>query len=139
MGAKSKWTKEETDYLVKNYKNMTYGEMSKYIDKSVKQISSKVYLLGLSKRKDDWWTDEDIKYLVHIISNSPNMLKDVQKEFNKNNINSNIYIKQNGNYKLGIYNFKDLTMLHSYFYDDATIFMERKYLKSQNILKLPSK
>lgn len=313
----SKWTSEQTKYLIKNYKEKTYEEMSSVLNKTPKQIQSKVYILGLSKRSDDWWSDYQIEFIktyyqsltykeigekigksksavqskirklglkkvsysnikrlmnedyfkiiddehkaywlgfisadgcitnyepnvygfkialqesdsdflqkfiddiegnfktVHrttkcngkeyptvdvsfknkrfvenllkyitfnktniiripkiddnlmrhylrgfsdgdgcfycgncsnrksfeIVSNSPKMLEDIQFEFAKNNINSSIYKKKNGNYKLGIYNFKDIELLQSYLYDGATIFMERKYIKSQKILKLPS-
>lgn len=73
-----------------------------------------------------------------IVSNSPKMLEDIKDIFKENNINSNIYRKQNGNYKIGIYNFEDLIRLHNYFYNDCNIYMERKYVKSQKILNLAS-
>lgn len=73
-----------------------------------------------------------------IVSNSPKMLEDIRNILMKNNINSNIYKKQNGNLKLGIYNFKDLKKIHNYFYNNCNIYMERKYIKSQKILNLAS-
>lgn len=73
-----------------------------------------------------------------IVGNSEFMLYDIQKELKQNDIQSMVYQRKNGNYKLGIYNFKDLSKLKSYLYDDTTIFMERKYKKVQKILKLPS-
>ena len=59
----SKWTSEQTEYLIKNYKTKTYEEMSTILDKTPKQIQSKVYILGLSKRNEDWWTDYQIEFI----------------------------------------------------------------------------
>lgn len=73
-----------------------------------------------------------------IVGKCYDMLNDIKNEFNKNGIYSEIYKKRKTNWKVGIYRLKELIKLHSYLYDGATIFMERKFFKSQDILKLAS-
>lgn len=73
-----------------------------------------------------------------IVGKCYDMLNDIRIELDKNGIYSQIYKKRGTNWKLGIYKIDELVKLHSYFYDDATIFLERKYFKSQEILKLAS-
>ena len=73
-----------------------------------------------------------------IVGKCYDMLLDIKNELSKNNISSEIYRKRKTNFKLGIYNIKELVKFESYLYDGATIFMNRKYIKSQEILKLAS-
>ena len=73
-----------------------------------------------------------------IVGKCYDMLNDIKNEFGKSGIYSEIYKKRKTNWKVGIYRLNELIKLHSYLYDGATIFMERKYLKSQEILKLAS-
>lgn len=76
------------------------------------------------------------KKSFEIVAFDETILIDIQNEFLKNNIVSKIYTKQNRNKKLGVYSNDSLIKLHHYLYDDATIFMQRKYEKSLKILKL---
>lgn len=73
-----------------------------------------------------------------IVGKCYDMLNDIKNEFAKNDIFSDIFRKRKTNWKLGVYRIKELVKLQSYLYDGATIFMERKYYKSQEILKLAS-
>lgn len=73
-----------------------------------------------------------------IIGKCYDMLDDIRKELLRNNITSKIYSKRKTNWKLGIYQLKEIVKFVSYLYEDATIFMKRKYDKSQEILKLAS-
>lgn len=76
------------------------------------------------------------KKFFEIVAFDDTILLDIQKEFNNYDIVSKIYIKKNNNKKLGVYANNSLIKLHHYLYDDATIFMQRKYDKSLKILKL---
>lgn len=76
------------------------------------------------------------KKSFEMIAYNEKILLDIQQEFSNNNIVSKIYTLKNENKKLGVYANKSLIRLHHYLYDDATIYMERKYEKSLNILKL---
>lgn len=73
-----------------------------------------------------------------IVGKCYDMLKDIQDVFRENNIESRIFKKRETNYKLFIGKITELEKLHKFLYDNATIYMERKYLKSQDILKLAS-
>lgn len=73
-----------------------------------------------------------------IVGKCYDMLNDIRIELKNNGIYSQIYKKRETNYKLGIYRTDELIKLYSYFYKDATIFMDRKFIKSQEILKLAS-
>lgn len=73
-----------------------------------------------------------------IVGKSFDMLNDIKNELLLNGIHSKIYRKRTTNWKLGIYKINELKKFQSYLYKDATIFMQRKYLKSQEILKLAS-
>lgn len=73
-----------------------------------------------------------------MVAYNQSILKEIQNEFSKHNITSTIYTKKNRNKKIGIYSNQSLINLHHYLYDDASIFMQRKYEKSFKILKLAS-
>lgn len=73
-----------------------------------------------------------------IVGKCYDMLSDIKNEFQKNNIKSEIYRKRQTNWKIGVYRIEDLIKLKSYLYDGATIFMDRKYKKSQEIIELAS-
>lgn len=84
-----------------------------------------------------YYSDKNrIRKSYEIVSYDNCILIDIQNEFNNIGIVSNIYKKQNGNYKLGIYSHDSLVKLHQYLYNGATIFMHRKYEKSLKITKL---
>lgn len=73
-----------------------------------------------------------------IVGKCYDILFDIKSELERNGIYSKIYRKRKTNWKLGIYQINEIIKLQSYLYKDATIFMERKYTKSQEILKLAS-
>lgn len=73
-----------------------------------------------------------------IVGKCYDMLNDIKLVFMENDIFSAIYKKRQTNWKLGVYQINELVKLHTYLYKDATIYMERKYYKSQEILKLAS-
>lgn len=81
---------------------------------------------------------EKNKKAFEIVGKCYEMLDDIKNEFHNVNINSKIYKKRKTNWKLGVYGLQDLINLESYLYRGATIFMQRKYDKSQEILKLAS-
>lgn len=78
------------------------------------------------------------KKCFEMIAYNQSILEEIQNEFSKYNIMSTIYTKKNGNKKIGVYSNQSLINLHHYLYDDASIFMQRKYEKSFKILKLAS-
>ena len=73
-----------------------------------------------------------------IVGKSLDMLEDIQKILAENSIQSSIYKKRENNWKLMIVKLSELIKFQSYLYDGATIFMDRKYKKSQEILLLAS-
>ena len=78
------------------------------------------------------------KKCFEMVAYDQSILKEIQEEFSKHNITSTIYTKKNNNKKIGVYSNQSLINLHHYLYDDASIFMQRKYEKSFKILKLAS-
>lgn len=81
---------------------------------------------------------EKKKKSFEIVGKCYDMLDDIKHELGRNDISSNIYRKRQTNWKLGICSIKEINKLQSYLYDGATIFLERKFQKSQEILKLAS-
>ena len=73
-----------------------------------------------------------------IVGKCYDMLRDIQCKLEDAGIVSRIYKQRETKYKLFVGSFKYLKALVSYLYDGATIFLERKRLKSQEILQLAS-
>lgn len=64
MSEKQKmWTKEEVDFLLKNYENMSYPKISKILNRTLKSVEAKARKLNLSKEKysydKDYFQDID--------------------------------------------------------------------------------
>lgn len=60
---KPRWSKEETDFLKKNYRIMTYKEIEKIIGRSAKTINYKARTLNLSKKSNKRWNEREEEYL----------------------------------------------------------------------------
>ena len=56
-----RWTKEQEQYLLDNYKTKMYCEISKEIGKTEGSIRAKCFDLGLVKNSG--WSEEDIDYI----------------------------------------------------------------------------
>lgn len=73
-----------------------------------------------------------------IVGKCYEMLDDIRSVFENNGIYSKIFVKRRGNWKLMVLRLEDLIKLNAFLYNDATIYLERKYDKSQEIVKLAS-
>ena len=56
-----RWTKEQEQYLLDNYKTKMYCEISKEIGKTEGSIRAKCFDLGLVKNSG--WSEEDLDYI----------------------------------------------------------------------------
>lgn len=113
----NRWSKNEVNFLIKNFSNMSDIEISKHLNKSVKSIQSKSRKLNLLKSKeyikninkirveDRWsdklWSKDDLDFLANNINNMSN--SELAKSLNrsKNSIVSmciNLNIKRNCKY-----------------------------------------
>ena len=80
-----KWTNEQEQYLVENYKTKMYCEISKEIGKTEGSIRAKCFELGLVKKSG--WSEEDLGYIrdnyqrlsvnemAKILNRTPNAVK----------------------------------------------------------------
>jgi hypothetical protein len=95
---KNTWTKEQENYLINNYSDLSNEELSKKLNRTIKSIKSKSYKLNLEKSKDyknnnkiirDSWTKEQEKYLINNYSDLSNeelskiLMKSINSIYNK--------------------------------------------------------
>lgn len=64
------WSKEEIDFIKKNYDAMSRGELAKQLDRSYSAVDSKITELKLYKKSNEWSCDE-INYLKQHYSDMP--------------------------------------------------------------------
>lgn len=62
------WTKDETEYLRKNFKSTPPEVLAKVLGRSVNSINSKAYCMGLNvqsgNRTGSGWVKRDLKFLI---------------------------------------------------------------------------
>lgn len=73
-----------------------------------------------------------------IVGKCYDLLNDIRNELESAGIHAEIYPKAATNWRLVISRQNEISKLDQYFYKDATVFMERKYLKLQEIIRLAS-
>ena len=55
------WSAEDTKWLVENFRNYSYAECGKHLNKTALAIQHKIYALGLTKYK--MWTEDEVEWL----------------------------------------------------------------------------
>jgi len=67
-----KWSDDEINYLINNYKRMPFASISKKIDRSISAINNMRKKLGLSTKVNRRWTDEqrNILFTANHLSDS---------------------------------------------------------------------
>ncbi len=94
------WTESEIEFLKANYQTLSFEEIAKSLNRTVKSVTGKCHLLGLRKRnKQPRYTEEEIKILI---SNQGMTINEVSKLLNNRSISSIDYkIKELGlNYNI---------------------------------------
>ena len=72
-------------------------------------------------------------FQVNFTSGSLKFLELLRKELYKNNVNSYFYQENNNTYRLYIKGLNNCNKFLEYIYKDATIYLERKFIKKNNI------
>lgn len=65
MDKRVSWSKEDIDFLKNSVGKISYLEMSKYLNKPVSAISSKIHNLGIAIRNSKRWKKEELEFLVN--------------------------------------------------------------------------
>ena len=55
------WSAKDTQWLVENFRNYSYAECGKYLNKTAHAVQHKIYMLGLTKYK--MWTEDEVEWL----------------------------------------------------------------------------
>lgn len=55
------WSARDTQWLVENFRNYSYAECGKYLNKTAHAVQHKIYVLGLTKYK--MWTEDEVEWL----------------------------------------------------------------------------
>ena len=80
---------------------------------------------------------DGFRFGFELVGSSLEILKSIQTIFSNNNIKSNIYQRKNKDiYRLMIASKSDISKLIYFLYDDATIYLKRKFDKSHELLQL---
>lgn len=129
---RSQWTKEEDEFLIKNFMSLQYKEIALILNKSERNVSTRVKFLGFKKRKIIEWTLEDEKFLIENYKKINN--KKIASLINKTKLHITIKCKelniyQENKYKLNENFFKiwtaDMAYILGFIYADG-------YLKKNN-------
>lgn len=55
------WSAKDTKWLVENFRNYSYAECGKHLNKTAHAVQHKIYVLGLTKYK--MWTEDEVEWL----------------------------------------------------------------------------
>ena len=55
------WSAKDTKWLVENFRNYSYAECGKYLNKTALAVQHKIFALGLTKYK--MWTEDEVEWL----------------------------------------------------------------------------
>lgn len=55
------WSSKDTNWLVENFRNYSYTECGKYLNKTALAVQHKIHALGLTKYK--MWTEDEVEWL----------------------------------------------------------------------------
>ena len=55
------WSAKDTKWLVENFRNYSYAECGKYLNKTALALQHKIFALGLTKYK--MWTEDEVEWL----------------------------------------------------------------------------
>lgn len=64
IGKKTQWTPEQIDYLQKNALTKTNRELCNELGYTEHVVRDKCYELGLKKMEMEYWTDEQVQFLI---------------------------------------------------------------------------
>ena len=105
-----RWNQDEIDYLMKNYTNTSYEEMSIALGRTVSSIMHKAQNLNIQKPRI--WTDEEINFLIN--NYQTKTYKELAERLGRTKSAVDLKINQLGLHK-GIYTYD-----HSYFHNIDT-------------------
>lgn len=55
------WSSKDTNWLIENFRNYSYTECGKYLNKTALAVQHKIHVLGLTKYKI--WTEDEVEWL----------------------------------------------------------------------------
>lgn len=62
------WTKEDNEFLIENYTDMTRKEIGDYLGRSEGSVRTKCHRIGLNTKKESQWTEEELSLLKELYS-----------------------------------------------------------------------
>lgn len=65
------WSIKEVAFLEKSYKEMSYNEIGKTLNRSYKSVSRKAECLGLRKKINKLWSDDELVYMTDNYNSIP--------------------------------------------------------------------
>lgn len=60
---KKKWTKEDDDFIIEHFKEISIKEISKKLQRTENSIHLRASFLGLTQKRSAGWTEEEVKLL----------------------------------------------------------------------------